>query len=236
MLLLLSYKHTLIICIMSSRYSHSARDVFLIKGKKEEVEEKEEAEKKVKTCTIDILNQKITKVNNHIYFYSEVTRNSIFALTTLIREVEQDNMALANTLCIDPIPIYLHISSFGGSVFAAFTAIDVILACQVDVITIIDGASASAGTLMSVVGKQRFIRPNAYMLVHQLSAGSWGKMCELEDDFTNNKRLMEQIKTIYKEHSNIPKKELNEILKHDLWWDAATCLKYGLVDNLWTKV
>ena len=221
---------------MSSRYSHRARDVFLIKGKKEEAEEKEESEKKVKTCAIDKDNQKITKVNNHIYFYSEVTRNSIFALTTLIREVEQDNMALANTLCIDPIPIYLHISSFGGSVFAAFTAIDVILACQVDVITIIDGASASAGTLMSVVGKQRFMRPNAYMLVHQLSAGSWGKMCELEDDFTNNKRLMEQIRTIYKEHSKIPKKELNEILKHDLWWDADTCLKYGLVDDLWTKV
>ena len=116
---------------MSSRYSHRARDVFLIKGKKEEAEEKEESEKKVKTCAIDKDNQKITKVNNHIYFYSEVTRNSIFALTTLIREVEQDNMALANTLCIDPIPIYLHISSFGGSVFAAFTAIDVILACQV---------------------------------------------------------------------------------------------------------
>ena len=221
---------------MSTRYSHRARDVFLIKEKKEEAEEKEESEKKVKTCAIDKDNQKITKVNNHIYFYSEVTRNSIFALTTLIREVEQDNMALANTLCIDPIPIYLHISSFGGSVFAAFTAIDVILACQVDVITIIDGASASAGTLMSVVGKQRFMRPNAYMLVHQLSAGSWGKMCELEDDFANNKRLMEQIRTIYKEHSNIPKKELNEILKHDLWWDADTCLKYGLVDDLWTKV
>ena len=221
---------------MSSRYSHRARDVFLTKGKKEEEDEEEEDEKKVKTNAIDKDRQKITKVNNHIYFYAEVTRNSIFELTTLIREVEQDNLALANTLCIDPIPIYLHISSFGGSVFAAFTAIDVILACQVDVITIIDGASASAGTLMSVVGKQRFMRPNAYMLVHQLSAGSWGKMCELEDDFTNNKRLMEQIRTIYKEHSSIPKKELNEILKHDLWWDADTCLKYGLVDDLWTKV
>jgi len=89
---------------------------------------------------------------------------------------------------------------------------------------------------MSVVGKKRYMRPNAYMLVHQLSAGSWGKMCELEDSFTNNKRLMEQIKTIYKDYSKIPRKELNEILKHDLWWDVDTCLKYGLVDELWTKV
>ena len=222
-----------------SNYKHTARDVFSIvkkNGKKNEEEDSDDNEKVDKSFSIDKDNQKITKVNNHIYFYSEVTRNSIFALTTLIREVEQDNLALANTLCIDPIPIYLHISSFGGSVFAAFTAIDIIMACQVDIITIIDGASASAGTLMSVVGKKRYIRPNAYMLVHQLSAGSWGKMSQLEDDFTNNKRLMEQIKTIYKEHSRIPKKELNEILKHDLWWDEDTCLKYGLVDEIWTKV
>ncbi len=142
---------------MSSHYNHHARDIFLTKGKNEETEETDNV---VKTNAIDKDRQKITKVNNHIYFYAEVTRNSIFELTTLIREVEQDNMSLANTLCIDPIPIYLHISSFGGSVFAAFTAIDVIMACQVDVITIIDGASASAGTLMSVVGKHRFMRPN----------------------------------------------------------------------------
>ena len=218
---------------MSSYYNHRAGDVLLTIETPDKSDKSEEVRK---TNTIDKDNQKITKVNNHIYFYSEVTRNSIFSLTTLIREVEQDNLALANTLCIDPIPIYLHISSFGGSVFAAFTAIDVILACQVDIITVIDGASASAGTLMSVVGKKRYIRPNAYMLVHQLTAGSWGKMCELEDDFTNNKRLMEQIKTIYKDHSKIPRKELNEILKHDLWWDAETCIKYGLVDDLWTKV
>jgi len=144
---------------MSSYYKHRARDIFLTKGKNndDEDEETDETDKVVKTTAIDKDKQKITKVNNHIYFYSEVTRNSIFELTTLIREVEQDNMALANTLCIDPIPIYLHISSFGGSVFAAFTAIDIIMACQVDVITIIDGASASAGTLMSVVGMFFFL-------------------------------------------------------------------------------
>ena len=27
-------------------------------------------------------------------------------------------------------------------------------------------------------------------------------------------------------------KELNKLLKHDLWWDADTCLKYGLVDEI----
>jgi ATP-dependent Clp endopeptidase proteolytic subunit ClpP len=177
--------------------------------------------------------QKITRERNHIYFHSEIDRNAIFELIGHIRKAELDNIVMAHQHCTDPIPIYIHISSYGGSVFDALTAIDVIQACKVPVYTIIEGATASAGTLMSVVGAKRFIRPNAYMLIHQLSSGFWGKMAEIEDDFENNKALMEKIKAIYIKHATIPKKELSEVLKHDLWWDAEKSLKYGLVDKLW---
>ena len=119
----------------------------------------------------DDKNKKIEKTNNHIYFHSEVNRNSIFELTQHIRQCELDNIMNAHKLCIDPIPIYLHINSFGGVIFDALTAIDVIKACKVPVYTIIEGATASAGTLISVVGQKRFIRPNAHMLIHQLSSG-----------------------------------------------------------------
>jgi ATP-dependent protease ClpP protease subunit len=46
---------------------------------------------------------------------------------------------------------------------------------------------------------------------------------------------MEKIKEIYKDHANIPKKELNELLKHDLWLNSEKSLKYGLVDEIWNK-
>ena len=29
-------------------------------------------------------------------------------------------------------------------------------------------------------------------------------------------------------------KKIKDILKRDLWWDAKTCLKYGLVDDIIT--
>jgi len=180
--------------------------------------------------------KKITKDNNHIYFHAEVDRDNIFALIEFIRKCEIDNIVLAHKLCCDPIPIYIHINSFGGCVFDALTAIDVMKSCKVPVHTIIEGATASAGTLMSVVGVKRYIRPNAHMLIHQLSSGSWGKMQELEDDFENNKALMDKILDIYKEHADIPKKQLRDILKHDLWWNVDTCMKYGLVDELWDRV
>ena len=179
--------------------------------------------------------KKITRENNHIYFHAEVDRDNIFELIEFIRKCELDNIIHAHKLNLDEIPIYLHINSFGGSVFDAMTAIDVIQSCKVPIYTIIEGATASAGTLMSVVGKKRYMRPNAYMLIHQLSSGCWGKMSEIEDDFQNNKVLMEKIMDIYKEHADIPKKQLGEILKHDLWWDIDQCKKYGLVDEMWNR-
>jgi ATP-dependent protease ClpP protease subunit len=177
---------------------------------------------------------RITRESNHVYFHAEVTRDTIFDLVKLIRKAEEDCLILGIRHGIREVPVYLHISSFGGDVFAAFTAIDAIQACRVPVYTIIEGATASAGTLISVVGKRRFITPKSYMLIHQLSSGFWGKMAEIEDEFHNLQELMTQIRNTYKEHARVPKKELNEILKHDLWWDATKSLAYGLVDEIWT--
>ena len=130
--------------------------------------------------------------------------------------------------------IYLHINSFGGSVFSAFSVIDTIKNMKVPVVSIIEGAAASAATLISVMCDYRIIYKTSYMLIHQLSSGSWGKMNELEEEMENLKELMNSIKTIYKENTNIPRGEISEILKHDLWWNADICLAKGLVDEIKT--
>jgi ATP-dependent protease ClpP protease subunit len=70
------------------------------------------------------------------------------------------------------------------------------------------------------------------MLVHQLSGLMWGKFQEMKDDMENSEMLMKKIKDIYREHTKIPKEEMDNILKHDIWWEAEKCLEYGLVDEL----
>ena len=100
------------------------------------------------------------------------------------------------------------------------------------IITTIDGCAASAATLMSIVANRRLIHEHSFMLIHQLSSGMWGKYEELKDDMKNNNLLMKTIKDIYQKHTKIPKTKLNQILKHDLWLDAKTCLRYGLVDDI----
>lgn len=177
-------------------------------------------------------NSNITRENNHIYFYSEIDRNTIFKLLGFIREAEEYCILNSYKLNVD-IPIYLHINSNGGIISDAFAAIDVIISCRVPVYSIIEGATASAGTLLSIICKKRYIRTNAYMLIHQLSSELWGKMSEIEDEYKNLKESMKKIIKLYVKNSNILKKDLKKMLKHDLWLNSSKCIEFGLVDEIW---
>ena len=174
----------------------------------------------------------VQRVQNRIYFYSEVERSKILTLNKTIRKLDKDLVNRSNSLDAPAPKIYLHIQSFGGSVFAAFSTIDYIQNTKTPVYSVVEGCAASAATLMSVTAEKRYITSHSYMLIHQLSSGAWGKYEEIKDKMKNCDRLMKMIKNIYLKHTNIPKKKLEEILKHDLWFDAKQCLEYGLVDEI----
>ena len=129
-------------------------------------------------------------------------------------------------------PIKLFINSGGGTIVSGIASMDTILRSKVPVWTYVDGFSASAATFMTVVGNRRFMSRNSYMLVHQLSTQFWGTYSNFEDEKQNLDLMMRNIKNIYKEYTKIPMKKLDEILKHDLMWDADTCLKYGMIDEI----
>ena len=86
---------------------------------------------------------------------------------------------------------------------------------------------------MSVVGQKRFMRPHASMLIHQLSSWLGGKMTEIEDSFQNLEQMMDTIKSIYIKHTRLAGKELEDFLKHDLWWKVDKCISVGLIDEIW---
>lgn len=176
---------------------------------------------------------KIYRENNYIYFYSEIDRNNISKLNILLREAEEYCVITSLKLRIDLVPIYLHIYSNGGYIHAAFSTIDVINSSKVPVYSIIEGATASAGTLISIVCKKRYIRPNGYMLIHQLSSEIWGKMDAIIDEYKNLSQLMKRITDIYIEHSLLTTNKLHKLLKHDLWLDSKKCIQYGLADELY---
>ena len=198
----------------------------------------ENAGKKAKASDVPIgassdKNNVVETVNNRIYYYSEVSRQKILDLNKSLRNLNDNLLNQAQLLSLSqPANIHLHINSFGGSVFSGLSAVDYIKSCEVPVYTVVEGCAASAATLFSVAGPHRQIRSNSFMLIHQISSGMWGKYEELKDSIDNCDLFMTIIKDIYHEHTKIPKKKLNEILKHDLWFDAETCLEYGLVDEI----
>jgi ATP-dependent protease ClpP protease subunit len=178
-------------------------------------------------------NNYINTCFNHIYFNNDITSDSIFELCKEIRNVEIKIKTLTTTINIDKIPIYLHITTNGGCIHSAFSVIDCIKTLSVPVYTVVDGFVASAGTLISLSGEKRYMCENAYMLIHELRGGIWGKMSEIEEDYTNSKKLMEHIIKIYAENTNIKKKKLDNLLKKDLIWDVEECMKKGLIHEIY---
>ena len=148
------------------------------------------------------------------------------------KETEDDLIDYHFNIKIEPKPILLYITSNGGYVYQVFSAIDTIRSMEIPVHTICCGFVASAGTLLSLAGKKRFITENSYMLIHELRSASWGKFTHLEESFENSKQLMEHIKSYYLKYTKLTSDELNEQLKKDISWNAIMCLEKGLVDEI----
>ena len=172
----------------------------------------------------------IEVIDNSIYYYSEVNTKSAFQLVKELHKL--DTKIQKKKKKSEDDVIHLHIHSEGGCVFSCFTIVDKIRTLKTPVYSYINGMAASSATMISVVCNKRFIYRNAYMLIHQLSSGMAGKYNELVDDMENNNSLMNNIKAIYKEHTNIHGNALDKILKRDMWWNAKKCLECGLVDEI----
>jgi len=174
----------------------------------------------------------IKVLDNTIHFYAEISGASCSELNRILRELDirmQHAKITMGDQEFDPV-IHVRIHSYGGDVLAGLATVDTIRTMKTKVYTYIEGAAASAATIISIAGKKRFIGKNSFMLIHQISAVCAGTFERLEDEQENNRRMMNTIKSLYKEYTKIPMKELDIILKRDIWFDAATCLKYGLVD------
>lgn len=174
--------------------------------------------------------------NNHIYFNSSVNKKSVEMLINEINDINEKFLKLKQNKLLKSIktkPIYLHITSYGGSLLHCFKAIDAIQSSSIRINTIVEGYVASAGSLMAICGKKRYMGKYASHLIHQLSSHASGKFMEIEDDYHNCKMWMSQITNIYKQYSNMDEEFIQKQMKHDIWWNYDDCLKYGLVDKEW---
>jgi ATP-dependent Clp endopeptidase proteolytic subunit ClpP len=186
----------------------------------------------------------IRRIENSIFFCDRITYQTTHELNYLLHQVETDiledvKVAESDTkktkakmvdIHIEPKPILLHITTHGGLVHAAFSVVDTIRALRVPVHTIVNGYVASAGTLISLAGKRRFITPNSFMMIHEIRSGFWGRYSDARIEHENMTKLMEHILQYYVEKTKITRERLSDMLRTDTDLNATECLEMGLVD------
>lgn len=180
---------------------------------------------------INEYSSSIRIINNDIYFYGPITFDSCKELNDVLLTLDNNSKKISIDYNVEPPPINLHIQTGGGSLMDTFYIVDLIDNLETPINTFVDGYVASAGSLISVIGKKRYMTRNSFIMIHQLSSsGGEGKYNDLDDNMDNLNKFMDTIRDIYLRKTKIPKEKLNEILEHDLWMNAKECLEYGLVD------
>lgn len=171
---------------------------------------------------------------NHIYFWCDVTKKSCLDLIASLNKVYM-NLRPYSLCGDDPVPIYIHINSYGGDTDAALGVIDTMESLKeqgAKLITVIEGNASSAATLISVAGTERRIRPNAYLRIHNFSAGLWGKKNDLDEEHANLGKMEEVLVNFYKENTDMTRPQLRKLLSREIDLLPDECIKKGLVDEI----
>lgn len=179
----------------------------------------------------------VERINkNHVYFYSGVDTDRGLALMQEIREADSElrEEHLSRSLGEDfPLtPIWLHIYSGGGEIFAGLAIADQLKQIKTPIYSIVEGYCASAGTLISLACTKRFIQPSSFMMIHQLSGMVWGTYEELKDDMHIRDMLMGLLVTFYSERTTMSIDTVSELLQRNSWFNAQECIERGLVDGI----
>ena len=116
----------------------------------------------------------ITKiVGNEVFFYGEVTNESILDFIEKFKLLECKLLKFAADITGYTPEIRVHICSEGGCLFSGFSAMNIMEKSRCKVITIAQGSCCSAATFMPwrvAVIASRVTRTS----FHQLSSSCWG--------------------------------------------------------------
>jgi len=86
----------------------------------------------------------------------------------------------AKELQLPIVPVVIN--SYGGNIDTLFAMIDIIKSYPGKVATFGIGTVMSSGAILLSFGTygMRYLSPNARVMMHSISAGAWGKVCEVK--------------------------------------------------------
>jgi ATP-dependent protease ClpP protease subunit len=132
-----------------------------------------------------------------------------------------------------PYPIKLHINSPGGEAYSSLALYDFIKNFDIPIVGVVEGMAASGASLVLCGCHFKTMTENSVILAHEVrSVKGLTKYTEEKDAFANDNELMDKLKKIYLAETKVSKKDIDDILSHDRYWDADKCLKIGFIDAI----
>ena len=133
--------------------------------------------------------------------------------------------------------IHLYINSPGGMVTAGMAIYDTMQYIKCDVSTICIGMAASMGAFLLAGGAKgkRFALPNAEIMIHQPSAGTQGKVTDMEIDVEHFLRIKKNLNQILANNTGKTAEEIKAASERDHWMTADEAKEFGLVDKIIIK-
>lgn len=180
------------------------------------------------------------RVERAFDIYSRLLKDRIIFLGSDVNE-HTANLVVAQMLFLeneDPKKdIKFYINSPGGSVYDAFAIYDTMQYVKCDVQTVGIGvqASAAAFLLSSGAKDKRFLLPHATVMIHQPSAGTRGKVTDMEIDLKEGLRLKSLLNEIMAKNTGQKVSKIREDMERDKWLSAEEAKTYGIVDKVLGK-
>ena len=165
-------------------------------------------------------------LNDRIVFLSEevndVTASLIVAQFLYLESEDPDK------------DIQFYINSPGGSVSAGMAIYDTMQYIKPDVSTICVGMAASMGAFLLSSGAKgkRIALPNAEIMIHQPSAGTQGKVTDMEIDVEHFLKIKERLNKILAENTGKTPEQVKADSERDRWLTAEEARDYGLIDKV----
>lgn len=130
--------------------------------------------------------------------------------------------------------ISLYINSPGGSITAGMAIYDTMQYIKCDVSTICIGMAASMGAFLLSSGAKgkRIALPNAEVMIHQPSAGTQGKVTDMEIDVEHFLKIKQRMNKILSENTGKTPEQVKLDSERDNWMTAEEARDYGLVDKV----
>ena len=169
--------------------------------------------------------------------YSRLLKDRIIFLGEEVNDVSA-SLVVAELLFLeaeDPgKDIQLYINSPGGSVTAGMAIYDTMQYIKCDVSTICVGLAASMGAFLLSSGTKgkRIALPNAEIMIHQPSAGTQGKVTDMESDVEHFLRIKQRLNKILAENTGKTPEQVKLDSERDHWMTADEAQAYGLVDKV----